>query len=329
MAKMVFIAIEGCLFSTITNLVDAFSIANRWHRVLRGNAGPPPFETLVVTADGKPITANGGIAVQPTCAMTQVHDADVILIPAFPQVIDPSVRNIAPILNWLQDCHRRRITIAAMCTGAFVLAATGLLDARQATTHWQFSKQFQRRHPKVHFQLNTMLTEQDGLICTGAVTAIFNLGLHLIRRLHSEELAALCAKAFLVDPNRTTQAPYTVFHSPKNHGDVQVLKAQAWMEAHYAENAAIDAIAERVGISARHFKRRFRKATGESPLAYLQQLRIEAAKHKLATTQATLNDITYMIGYEDSSTFRRLFKKLVSISPREYRAKFFVGQKPA
>jgi transcriptional regulator GlxA family with amidase domain len=329
MAKMVFLAVEGCLSSSIGSLVDAFSIANRWHRALAGTSDTPPFETRIVSADGRPILANGNIAVHPDGAMTQVDQAEVILLPAFPQMIDPQAPNIKETLAWLRDRHARGITLAAMCTGAFLLAESGLLDGKSATTHWQFSKLFQRRFPKVRFRLNRILTEEDGLITTGASTAVFNLGLHLIRRFGSEELATLCSRAFLVDPHRATQAPYAVFHPAKNHGDGQILKAQEWMDLHYARRIVIDAIAKMVGISPRHFKRRFRKATGESPLAYLQHLRIEAAKKKLATSRARVNEITYLIGYEDSSTFRRLFKKQVGISPREYRDKFLAGRKAA
>jgi transcriptional regulator GlxA family with amidase domain len=323
MPKFVFLAVEGCLFSSIANLIDVFSIANTWHQDIAASDGPPPFETLIVTANGLPIRASGAVRIQPDGAMTEAGQADVILLPAFPCVIDPSAPHMPSILAWLRDIHKRRIPIAAMCTGAFLLAETGLLDGRKATTHWQYSNFFRRRYPSVHFQRYAILTEDDRLICTGAATAVFNLGLHLIRSFGSEELAARCAKAFLVDPHRTSQAPYAVFYSTQHHGDREVLKAQQWMEAHYAESILIDAVAKMVGISSRHFKRRFRKATGESPLTYLQNLRIEAAKDKLATTQANVNEITYMIGYEDSSTFRRLFKKQVGISPRGYRDKFF------
>jgi transcriptional regulator GlxA family with amidase domain len=132
----------------------------------------------------------------------------------------------------------------------------------------------------------------------------------------------VCAKAFLVDPHRDSQAPYAIFQPRKGHGDEKILRAQQWLEANYGDNVVIDELAARVGISPRHFKRRFRKATGETPLGYLQNVRIEAAKEKLANTRDNVNEITYRIGYEDSSTFRRLFKKHTGISPREYRDKF-------
>lgn len=322
MAKITFLAVKGCMFSSISSLIDALSIANRWHQYLDPASTTPLFETEIVTLNGNSVCANGNIEIQANRAMAAVNDTDLILVPAFMQPNDVWCPENILVLEWLRTQYASDRPIAATCTGAFMLAESGLLDGKIATTNWQFAKMFQRRYPEVQLRMDRMLTEDRGLICTGASTAVFNLGLHLIRRFGSDALAAACGKAFLVDPNRDSQAPYVVFHSYKNHGDPEIREAQDWMESHFERNVPIDAIAQKVGLSPRHFKRRFRKATGESPLAYLQQVRIEAAKKQLETTQESMSEITYRIGYEDSSTFRRLFKKQTGISPREYRDKF-------
>ena len=241
---------------------------------------------------------------------------------------EPLTQKVGEISEWLIDRYRRKTNIAAMCTGTFMLAETGLLDGKIATTNWQFARRFQRRYPKVHLRMDRILTEEAGLICTGAATSMYNLGLHLIRTFGSEALASVCSKALLVDPNRESQSPYSIFSARKDHGDGSILEAQEWMEGHYADNITIDAIAREAGISPRHFKRRFRKATGESPLGYLQNLRMDAAKRRLETTLDNVNEITFQIGYEDSSTFRRLFKRYTGISPREYRDKFSRSRHP-
>lgn len=322
MKKLTFLAIDGCMFSSINNMIDAFGIANLWHRVLNDTATAPLFETEIVSADGDPVCASGKVCIQPERSMTDVNATDMIFIPAFSEMVHLSAPKINTILAWIRARYEGGIPIVATCTGAFLLAETGLLDGRIATTNWQFARMFRRRYPDVRLQIDRMITEDDGLICSGAVTAIFNLTLHLIQRYGGEELTSVCAKSFLVDPNRESQAPYRVFRSSKHHGDPQVLEAQQWMEENYARTISIDAVARQVGISPRHFKRRFRKATGAPPLVYLQNVRIQAAKEKLETTQQSVNDITYGIGYEDSSTFRRLFKREVGLSPREYRDKF-------
>ncbi len=322
MKKLTFLAIDGCLFSSINNLIDAFGIANQWQRTLNETVTAPLFETEIVSVDGEAVCANGNVCIQPDRSMAEVEATDTIFIPAFSEMAHLSAPDIDAVLSWIDNRYRRRIPIVATCTGAFLLAETGLLNGRIATTNWQFGRLFKRRYPQVDLHIDRMITEADGLTCTGAVTAIFNLALHLIQRYGSDELSSVCAKSLLVDPNRQSQAPYRIFRSNRNHGDSQILKAQQWMEENYRRAVTIDAVADRVGISPRHFKRRFRKATGFSPLLYLQSIRIQAAKEKLETTQESVNEITNNIGYEDSSTFRRLFKREVGLSPREYRNKF-------
>ncbi|MDA8141483.1 MAG: GlxA family transcriptional regulator [Desulfobacteraceae bacterium] len=322
MAKITFLAYEGCFFSGISSLIDGFWIANAWHGAMCDTACGSLFETRIVTVDGKPVRAAGNVQILPDGAMAGEEPADVIVIPASPTVPQCSVPGMEAILEWLKRQHQRNITLAATCTGAFVLAEAGLLDGRTATTNWQFARQFKRRYPKVRLRMDRILTEEENMVCTGAASAVLNLGLHLIRRYGSEELASVCAKALLVDPHRDRQTPYVIFSARQDHGDPEILQAQQYMHDQFGNAIAIDDLARQVGISPRHFKRRFRKATGESPLGYLQNLRIEAAKKKLETTRENVNEITYRIGYEDSSTFRRLFKKHTGISPREYRDKF-------
>jgi len=166
------------------------------------------------------------------------------------------------------------------------------------------------------------MTEDEGLICTGAATAYFNFALTLIERYGSRALARCCAKVLLIDPNRTSQAPYCLDLEKKGHKDAAILKAQQFMEENYASIIAVDQVAVHVGISSRHFKRRFKKATSRTPLTYLQNLRIDQAKKKLESTIDSIEEITRHIGYENSSTFRRLFRQRVCLSPREYRDKF-------
>jgi transcriptional regulator GlxA family with amidase domain len=169
-----------------------------------------------------------------------------------------------------------------------------------------------------------MLTEDDGILCTGAATAVYHLALHLIRRYGSSRLATTCAKALLVDPNRNSQTPYVLSSPLRRHGDAQVLMAQQFIEKHYASIDSVDAIAREVGISPRHFKRRFKSAAGDPPGKYLQRVRIEAAKERLETTRDTIEEITWSVGYRDVSSFCRLFKQHTEISPRAYREKFYL-----
>jgi transcriptional regulator GlxA family with amidase domain len=241
MARMTLLAAEGCLSSGICSLIDSFSIANLWNRALNKQGPDPLFETEIVTVEGDPVSANGGTRVHPDRAIKDVDRTDLILIPPFLPVGEPLTQKMGDISDWLIERYRRDTIIAAMCTGTFVLAETGLLNGKVATTNWQFARRFQRRYPKAHLRLDRILTEDGGLTCTGAATSIFNLGLHLIRTFGSEALASVCSKALLVDLNRDSQAPYLVFSARKSHGDTDILEAQKWMEEHYADPITIAA----------------------------------------------------------------------------------------
>ncbi len=319
MPRITFLATDGCLFSGIAGLIDALSIADLWHQAMRREGQGALFETEIISLDGRPIQAHGGIEARPHGALADAGPTDFIVIPPHLPANDAAP---SALRRWVVDRYRLGTPVSAMCTGVFTLAATGLLDGRNATTNWHFTRLFRRHYPRVNLQPDKMLTVDDGLICTGAATAFFKLALYLVEMFGTQELASVCAKALLVDPNQDHQSPYAIHDFQHDHGDAAVAEAQIWLEANYAGRVAIDALAGQVGISPRHFKRRFKKATGETPLGYLQRVRIEAAKKRLETTRDAMNTITWKIGYEDSSSFRRLFKKTTGLSPREYRDRF-------
>jgi transcriptional regulator GlxA family with amidase domain len=325
MPKVSFWAGEGCLFSGIVSLIDAFSIANLWHQALGPDGATPLFETQIVTTDGLPVTAHGNIKVTPHNAIGDVKQTDMIIISPILPHLGPLPDNFGDLSRWIKAWRQKGALVGAVCTGAFILAETGLLDGRIATTNWQFAKLFRQRYPRVNLRPEMLLTEDGGLLCTGAATAVYNLGLFMIKQYGSEKLASVWSKALLIDPNRDSQTPYVMMDSGKGHNDRQVLKAQLLMEKNYTELTVVDAIAKEVGISPRHFKRRFKSATGQSPLKYIQHLRIESAKKILETTHLTIDEITRQIGYEDSSSFCRLFKHHTQLSPKAYRDKFFCG----
>ncbi|MDD9304041.1 MAG: helix-turn-helix domain-containing protein [Desulfobacter sp.] len=199
----------------------------------------------------------------------------------------------------------------------------GLLEGKKATTNQTYARLFKKQYPGVNLQADQMLTQDDNIICSGAASAVNTLAIHLIRKFGSPKLASVCSKALLVDPNRISQAPYAMSAPLRSHMDDQVLKAQTIIENTFSRLETIDDLAKEVGISPRHFKRRFKKATGELPLKDLQRVRIDAAKEKLETTQDTIDKITWAFGYKDVSSFCRLFKQHARISPRAYREKFY------
>lgn len=328
MINVAMLAYNGCLFSSLEILADALSICNLWHHKLshtRDTSDPldvPLFNTQVVTANGSPFITNSGVRIMPDAALETAQHIDVILIAPYLYGAHDYPEAIPELIPLLKHHYHHNTRIGAICTASFILAQTGLLDGRIATTNWQVANTFIDAFPNINVKPDRMLTEDNGLMCTGAATSQYHLALHLIDRFGYKELVRACSKVFLVDPRRVSQTPYVIVNFRKNHGDDKILLAQQWMEAHYQESVTIDAIAERVNLSSRHFKRRFKLATDETPIAYLHHIRIDTAKQLLEGTRYNIDEITRRVGYEDSGTFRRLFKRSTSLSPREYRDRF-------
>jgi len=216
----------------------------------------------------------------------------------------------------------KTLQAAAVCAGAFLLAQTGLLKGRKATTHWNLADSFAKRFPDIVLKREKMLIDEDDYITAGGVTAYMDLSLYLTARFGSPELAASLSKLLLIDPSRHLQSPYQTCSFIKNHGNTAILAVQKWLEGNYTKPIIIHDLADKVGLGKRTFMRKFKKATGDTPLEYLQHLRIEGARKLLETTSETVEGITFKSGYEDISSFRKLFKNQTGLSPSAYRKKF-------
>lgn len=318
------LALDGCLSSGITGFIDTLNIANILWMTSPESKNTPLFRTEIVSVSGEPVMAYGGITLTPSKSIDDINETDVIMVPAQLMPFDLKSKKVNTALEWVKASYGKGVTIASTCTGSFLLAETGLLNGKTATTNWHFATMFEKNYPEVNLRIDQILTEDQNIICSGAATAFLNLCLHFIKKYGSKSLASICSKTLLIDPDKQSQAPYMLHDFWKNHLDAQILSAQNWMETRFTGKISIDDVAEKAGISPRHFKRRFKKATNETPLAYLQHLRIEKAKQLLETSLDTVNEITWQIGYEDINSFRRLFKKNTGMSPKEFRNKFSV-----
>jgi transcriptional regulator GlxA family with amidase domain len=307
---------DRCSAASATLALEMLSAANLFAE------GKQPFEVVVVSLDGQVVNAWGGQCLQVDCSMAQVGHTDLVLIPGFLFTLKEALPAFPAYGAWLRKQHAQGAVVASMCTAAFMLAENGLLDGLRATTHWAFAELFARRYPGVTLQETQILCEENRVITSGGASAAMDLLLHLIRRFGTPELAHTCSKYLLIDNVRSEQSIYVMWSSPKNHGDGDILRVQHWLEQHFAQAVVIDDLARRFGFGVRNFKRRFKEATGYTPIAYLQTLRLERAKLLLETTRMTLDSITYAVGYEDSNSFRRLFEQRVGVLPVAYRKKF-------
>ncbi len=321
MKKVSILALDDVAATTITGPFDAFYQAGvRWNLIF-GLTPSPCFDVEILSMSGKEIVCRGGFTIQPHGAMHQVENTDLIVVTA-PADFEKQVDEAADPAAWLKRRHREGAKIAGVCTGAFLLAETGLLDGKAATTHWGFIERFRRRYPRIKTKPEKIITDEGDLFCSGGLTSGIDLSLYLVERYFGHEIAVQVSKTIVHDLGRDHQAPYSVFQLQKNHGDLKIASIQEWIEDHYAENFDYDALAAEHGVSRRTLERRFKAATGDTPMIYRQRLRVEAAKRLLENGDKTFDEISYHVGYEDSGFFRKIFSRHTELRPKEYRKLF-------
>lgn len=321
MKQITILALEGTPLSAIALPADIFLATGIFWNRLFGLPEEPRFSLRIASLDGGPVRCHRSVAITPDCAFAEIGRPDLLIVSPLTDLHSPLLGS-APLLDNLRELHESGCDLASICTGAFLLAATGLLDGKRATTHWGLTRFFARMYPRVILDPQQTVTDEGRLLTSGGANAGGDLALHLVRRYCGSETALRCAKALVLDPARTSQAPYEVFHTRKNHGDEQIALIQQWLEQNFHTDIKIDSLARRAAMSRRTFERRFKNATGDSPLQYLQRIRVEHAKLHLENGQESFETITSRVGYEDSSTFRKIFSKSTWLQPGSYREKF-------
>ena len=237
----------------------------------------------------------------------------------------PTAAQAAPFLPWLMQRHAGGTWLCSVCAGAFLLAETGLLDGRPATTHWALADAFAQRFPRVRLDAAKLLIDAGDVLTAGGVMAWTDLGLHLIERLLGPAVMLATARMFLIDPAGREQRNYASPTPRLDHGDSVILELQRWLQSSHGSRLSITAMAERSGLGQRTFLRRFQAATGQNPVNYLQQLRVNAARQLLELTARPVDQIAWQVGYEDSSAFHKVFRRVVGLTPGAYRLRFAAG----
>lgn len=325
--KLAIFAYDGCLSTSITGPTDIFHIANIHQRIRKDQFDKPLFSWKVFSPDGKPVHTSTGITIAVDGNYSQAGNPDICLIPgvdhAYGYEVMDKTREMRKILGTLiKEYHAGGSAIASNCSGSFLLADTGLLDGCEATTSWWLAHHFNESFPQVELKLEKLVTEHNNLFCSGAVTAYMHLCIRLIEIYAGENYAKCCAKTVMLPNKETTQAPYIpIPHHLKQQDDV-VSNAVHWMQENLDQDFQLDSLASQLAVSPRTFIRRFNQATGKPPKQYFQKLRIDEAKRLLESTALSVDDITEKVGYLDVSSFRRLFKREVALSPTEYRKRF-------
>lgn len=301
---------------------DMFSMAGAARLPEGENISGMGCQADIVSIDGKPITYSNFMEIKPHASIDDTGTVDMIVVPSGGYRVNRLSKYPENLKGWISANHMKGVPVAGICTGVFLLAESGILDGKMATTHWAFSDVFRKQFPKVLFSPEKMITKDQGVFCSGGGSAGVDLTLFLIETYMGEQQARRLSKMLLLERGRSDQSPYMESRFNKNHQDGYILKAQQYIENKIADNLAMDHVADHVGMSLRNFKRRFKAATGEAPLAYLQKLRMEKAKIILEHDDISINVLAEKVGYEDLGFFRKLFARHTGVSPRDYRKRF-------
>lgn len=306
---------------------EVFNSAGVLWNTLFGEEIAASFEVETASIDGKPVNFVGGITIKPDKAISQIRKTDLIYIPTIGLNIDEVIQHNQKMVPFIKRHADRGTWIAGVCTGVALLAEAGILEGKQATTHWGLAVEFSQRYPTVDWKTDLFITESGNIFCGGGVYAALDLCLFLVERFAGYEVAKQCGRALLIDAPRTWQASFSVPLLKQNHQDEKIQQAQQHLQQYFSTHISIDGLAQQISMSTRNFTRRFKQATGETPLAYLHKLRVNYAKQLLEADYKSVQEVCFAVGYEDVPFFRSVFKRYAGLSPKEYKQRF--GRRPA
>lgn len=309
------------VLSSIVGPLKVFNAANEFVKAANPNA-EIPFEVRLVGINSGTELYGGAFQVRPHLTLADNPDADLIIIPAILGDFPVEMERNAPFIPWIVEQYNKGVEVASLCVGAMLLASTGLLDGKSCTTHWSVADVFRKLFPEVNLLSEKIITDENRLYTSGGAYSFLNLLLYLVEKFVGRAVAIQCAKHFEVDIDRYDQSHFVIFHGQKEHEDEPVLNAQNYIENNVAEKISVEALADMFAISRRNFIRRFKKATHNTPLEYIQRAKVEAAKKQLETSNGSINDVMYHVGYSDGKAFRNLFRKITGLTPTEYRSKY-------
>ncbi|HEX6226624.1 MAG TPA: helix-turn-helix domain-containing protein [Chryseolinea sp.] len=261
-------------------------------------------------------------SVHPNFLIDENVKTDILIIPALHGDVQRAVEINRDLLPWIVEQRRSGAEIISLCTGAFLLAATGLLNGKNCATHWIHAAEFRELFPEVTLVDDQIMTDENGIYSSGAAYTYLNLILYVLQKYVRHEIVVFIAKIFAIDMGRTTQSQFLIFQGYKKHGDERILKAQDYIEQSYRQKISVQQLAEHVFLGRRNLERRFKIATTHSVTEYIQRVKVEAAKKQLESGRKIVNDVIYDLGYTDIKSFRHVFKKIVGMSPAEYRSKY-------
>lgn len=308
--------------NNLSSIVGAYKIFTRANEYWKGSGRRDLFK-IELAGISKKVDFYGGLfTVKPQTNISAISKTDLIIIPSLNHNYQKALKGNKQLVDWIEKQYKDGAEVASICTGAFLLASSGLLDGKTCSTHWAAAQNFRNMFPKVNLQTDKLITDENGIYTNGGAYSFLNLMIYLVEKYYDRQTAIFCAKVFQIEIDRESQSAFTIFTGQKLHDDEVVKKAQAYIEDNLHEKISVEHISSLFSVGRRNFDRRFIKATGNTPGEYSQRVKIESAKKAFETTRKTINEVMYEVGYTDVKAFRDVFRRITGMTPLEYKGKF-------
>lgn len=308
--------------NNLSSIVGAYKILSRANEYRQQNGKEQLFKIELAGISDEVDFYDGLFTVKPHIHISAIKKTDLVIIPSLNHNYEKAMQGNQSLINWIAKQYKQGAEIASVCTGAYLLASTGLLDGKICSTHWAVAENFRNTFPKVNLKTDKLITDENGIYTNGGAYSFLNLMLYLVEKNFDRETAIYCSKVFQIEMDRQSQSGFVIFKGQKLHGDEMVKEAQSYIENNLQEKISVEQLSSRFFVGRRNFDRRFIKATGNTPVEYLQRAKIESAKRAFETSHKTINEVMYDVGYSDVKAFRDVFRKITGMSPLEYRNKY-------
>jgi transcriptional regulator GlxA family with amidase domain len=309
--------------STVASIVGASEIFTEANACWKRNGKRELYKVEIAGISKKVEYKEGLIILKPQINISAIVKTNLIVIPSsLVRSYKSAGKGNQLLMDWIEQQYKQGAEVASLCSGAFMLASSGVLDGKSCSTHWAFANAFRDMFPQVNLKEEKLITDEYGIYTNGGAYSFLNLIIYLVEKYFDRQTAIYCSKVFQIDMDRHSQSPFAIFSTQKSHNDNVIKEAQTYIEMNLREKISMEDLSAKFAVGRRHFDRRFIRATGNTPLEYSQRVKIESAKKAFETTRKNVSEVMYEVGYSDTKAFREVFRKITGMSPLEYRDKY-------
>jgi transcriptional regulator GlxA family with amidase domain len=308
--------------NNLSSIVGAYKIFSRANAYQKEVGKKEVFKIELAGITGEVDFYGGLFTARPHKHISAIGKTDLVIIPSLNHNYEQTIKVNGELIDWIGKQYRNGASVASICTGAYLLAAAGILDNKSCSTHWLAAEQLKQLYPKVSLKTDQLITDEQGIYTNGGAYSFLNLIIYLVEKYYDRETAIFCSKIFQIDMDRQSQSSFIIFSGQRSHNDELIKKAQLYIESNPDEKISIERLAADFAVGRRNFDRRFIKATGNTPVEYAQRVKVEAAKKAFETCRKTINEVMYEVGYSDLKAFREVFRKVTGLSPIDYRNRY-------